>query len=106
MSADGPDCIAPKPWCWAQVESAALTRSPATVGNTRADGQSLAYRRGRVLMDMEFVQFHPTGMICPPSVQGILVTEGVRGEGGVLRITRAAIHVRRYSGELEKSDRR
>src|SRR5436190_11175933 len=49
------------------------------------DGQSLAYQAGADLMDMEFVQFHPTGMIWPPSVRGILVTEGVRGEGGVLR---------------------
>ena len=49
------------------------------------DGHSLAYHAGATLMDMEFVQFHPTGMIWPPSVQGILVTEGVRGEGGVLR---------------------
>ncbi len=50
-----------------------------------ADGQSLAYRAGAELIDMEFVQFHPTGMVWPPSVRGILVTEGVRGEGGVLR---------------------
>jgi len=49
------------------------------------DGQSLAYLAGAELMDMEFVQFHPTGMVWPPSVCGILVTEGVRGEGGVLR---------------------
>jgi succinate dehydrogenase / fumarate reductase flavoprotein subunit len=49
------------------------------------DGQSLAYRAGADLVDMEFVQFHPTGMVWPPSVQGILVTEGVRGEGGVLK---------------------
>jgi succinate dehydrogenase / fumarate reductase flavoprotein subunit len=48
------------------------------------DGLALAYEAGAELMDMEFVQFHPTGMIWPPSVQGILVTEGVRGEGGVL----------------------
>ncbi|HKS05126.1 MAG TPA: fumarate reductase/succinate dehydrogenase flavoprotein subunit [Gemmatimonadaceae bacterium] len=48
------------------------------------DGQSLAYNAGAELMDMEFVQFHPTGMIWPPSVRGILVTEGVRGEGGIL----------------------
>src|SRR4029077_19794701 len=48
------------------------------------DGHALAYRAGAALMDMEFVQFHPTGMIWPPSVQGILVTEGVRGEGGIL----------------------
>jgi succinate dehydrogenase / fumarate reductase flavoprotein subunit len=49
------------------------------------DGQALAYLAGAELQDMEFVQFHPTGMIWPPSVRGILVTEGVRGEGGVLR---------------------
>jgi succinate dehydrogenase / fumarate reductase flavoprotein subunit len=49
------------------------------------DGHALAYAAGADLMDMEFVQFHPTGMIWPPSVAGILVTEGVRGEGGVLR---------------------
>ena len=49
------------------------------------DGQALAYLAGAALQDMEFVQFHPTGMIWPPSVRGILVTEGVRGEGGVLR---------------------
>jgi succinate dehydrogenase / fumarate reductase flavoprotein subunit len=48
------------------------------------DGQSLAYQAGALLQDMEFVQFHPTGMVWPPSVRGILVTEGVRGEGGVL----------------------
>jgi succinate dehydrogenase / fumarate reductase flavoprotein subunit len=48
------------------------------------DGQSLAYRAGAQLMDMEFVQFHPTGMVWPTSVAGILVTEGVRGEGGIL----------------------
>jgi succinate dehydrogenase / fumarate reductase flavoprotein subunit len=49
------------------------------------DGHTLAYDAGADLMDMEFVQFHPTGMIWPPSVRGILVTEGVRGEGGVLK---------------------
>jgi succinate dehydrogenase / fumarate reductase, flavoprotein subunit len=48
-------------------------------------GHTLAYDAGAELIDMEFVQFHPTGMIWPPSVRGILVTEGVRGEGGVLR---------------------
>jgi succinate dehydrogenase / fumarate reductase flavoprotein subunit len=48
------------------------------------DGQALAYHAGAELIDMEFLQFHPTGMIWPPSVCGILVTEGVRGEGGIL----------------------
>jgi succinate dehydrogenase / fumarate reductase, flavoprotein subunit len=49
------------------------------------DGQSLAFESGAELIDMEFVQFHPTGMVWPPGVMGILVTEGVRGEGGILR---------------------
>jgi succinate dehydrogenase / fumarate reductase flavoprotein subunit len=48
------------------------------------DGHALAYNAGAALQDMEFVQFHPTGMVWPPSVKGILVTEGVRGEGGIL----------------------
>jgi succinate dehydrogenase / fumarate reductase flavoprotein subunit len=49
------------------------------------DGMALAYEAGADLLDMEFVQFHPTGMVWPPGVQGILVTEAVRGEGGILR---------------------
>jgi succinate dehydrogenase / fumarate reductase, flavoprotein subunit len=49
------------------------------------DGHALAFRAGAELIDMEFIQFHPTGMVWPPSVRGILVTEGVRGEGGVLK---------------------
>ena len=48
------------------------------------DGHSLGYEAGAELVDMEFVQFHPTGMVWPPSVSGILVTEGVRGDGGIL----------------------
>ena len=49
------------------------------------DGITLAYDAGAELIDMEFVQFHPTGMVWPPGVQGLLVTEAVRGEGGILR---------------------
>src|SRR5476649_2501770 len=48
------------------------------------DGHSLAYHAGAALIDMEYIQFHPTGMVWPPSVSGMLVTEGVRGEGGIL----------------------
>src|SRR5207249_6313040 len=48
------------------------------------DGHALAYEAGAELLDMEFIQFHPTGMVWPPSVMGILVTEGVRGDGGIL----------------------
>jgi succinate dehydrogenase / fumarate reductase flavoprotein subunit len=49
------------------------------------DGQALALEAGAELIDLEFVQFHPTGMVWPPGVMGLLVTEGVRGEGGILR---------------------
>ncbi|HEV7646428.1 MAG TPA: fumarate reductase/succinate dehydrogenase flavoprotein subunit [Pyrinomonadaceae bacterium] len=49
------------------------------------DGHALGYMAGAELIDMEFIQFHPTGMVWPPSVRGILVTEGVRGEGGILK---------------------
>ena len=71
------------------------------------DGHALAYDAGAELIDMEFVQFHPTGMVWPPSVQGILVTEGVRGEGGVLlNKDGQALHVRRHPRELPRADRR
>ena len=59
-------------------------RITSNSGEATGDGHALAYHAGAELMDMEFVQFHPTGMVWPPSVRGILVTEGVRGEGGVL----------------------
>src|SRR5499427_6594813 len=49
------------------------------------DGHALALRAGATLINMEFVQFHPTGMVSPPSVKGILVTESVRGDGGILK---------------------
>ncbi len=67
---------------WRRVEP---TRSPATVGKGRATVMPSRFRAGAELIDMEFIQFHPTGMVWPPSVKGILVTEGVRGEGGVLK---------------------
>jgi succinate dehydrogenase / fumarate reductase flavoprotein subunit len=70
------------------IASGGLGRAYKITSNSwegTGDGHSLAYHAGAELMDMEFIQFHPTGMIWPPSVQGILVTEGVRGEGGVLR---------------------
>jgi succinate dehydrogenase / fumarate reductase, flavoprotein subunit len=60
------------------------------------DGMALAYEAGAELMDMEFVQFHPTGMVWPPGVQGILVTEAVRGEGGILRNKRGERFMERY----------
>jgi succinate dehydrogenase / fumarate reductase flavoprotein subunit len=70
------------------------------------DGMSLAYAAGAELMDMEFVQFHPTGMVWPPGVQGILVTEAVRGEGGVLRNESGERFMERYDPEkMELSTR-
>jgi succinate dehydrogenase / fumarate reductase flavoprotein subunit len=60
------------------------------------DGMALAYDAGADLTDMEFVQFHPTGMVWPPGVQGILVTEAVRGEGGVLRNKNGERFMERY----------
>jgi succinate dehydrogenase / fumarate reductase flavoprotein subunit len=70
------------------------------------DGMALAYDAGADLIDMEFVQFHPTGMVWPPGVQGILVTEAVRGEGGVLRNKDGQRFMERYDPKkLELSTR-
>jgi succinate dehydrogenase / fumarate reductase, flavoprotein subunit len=60
------------------------------------DGMALAYEAGAELMDLEFVQFHPTGMVWPPGVQGILVTEAVRGEGGILRNSKGERFMDKY----------
>src|SRR6266576_1424572 len=68
------------------------------------DGHSLAYRAGAELIDMEFVQFHPTGMVWPPSVRGILVTEGVRGEGGVLKNRDGERFMFRYVPEMFRAE--
>jgi len=70
------------------------------------DGMALAYDAGAELMDMEFVQFHPTGMVWPPGVQGILVTEAVRGEGGILRNKVGERFMERYDpAKMELSTR-
>ena len=70
------------------------------------DGMALAYDAGAELIDMEFVQFHPTGMVWPPGVQGILVTEAVRGEGGILRNKEGERFMERYDTEkMELSTR-
>jgi succinate dehydrogenase / fumarate reductase flavoprotein subunit len=68
------------------------------------DGHALAYEAGAELIDMEFVQFHPTGMVWPPSVRGILVTEGVRGEGGVLKNAAGERFMFRYMPAMFKGD--
>jgi succinate dehydrogenase / fumarate reductase flavoprotein subunit len=70
------------------------------------DGMALAYEAGAELMDLEFVQFHPTGMVWPPGVQGILVTEAVRGEGGILRNSKGERFMEKYDPKrLELSTR-
>ena len=68
------------------------------------DGHALALEAGADLIDMEFVQFHPTGMVWPPSVRGILVTEGVRGDGGVLRNSEGERFMFRYISEMFRAE--
>jgi succinate dehydrogenase / fumarate reductase flavoprotein subunit len=69
-----------------------------------ADGHAMALWAGADLMDMEFVQFHPTGMVWPPSVQGTLITEGVRGEGGVLLNNKGERFIFRYIPDMYKGE--
>src|SRR5881394_1606500 len=68
------------------------------------DGQALAYDAGAELIDMEFVQFHPPGMVWPPGVMGLLVTEGVRGEGGILRNQDGERFMWRYLPEARRNE--
>ncbi len=68
------------------------------------DGHSLALWAGADLIDMEFVQFHPTGMVWPPSVRGILVTEGVRGDGGTLKNAKGERFMFRYIPEMFRAE--
>jgi len=70
------------------------------------DGLALAYKAGVELRDMEMIQFHPTGMVYPPGVAGLLVTEGVRGEGGILTNTKGERFMLRYSPEKKELDAR
>ena len=69
-----------------------------------ADGQALAFDVGAELIDMEFVQFHPTGMVWPPGVMGLLVTEGVRGEGGILRNSKGERFMWKYLPEARRNE--
>src|SRR5882672_11522253 len=68
------------------------------------DGQALAYEAGAELIDMEFLQFHPTGMVWPPGVMGLLVTEGVRGEGGILRNSKGERFMWEYLPEARRNE--
>ncbi|MCL5112196.1 MAG: FAD-binding protein [Candidatus Marsarchaeota archaeon] len=73
---------------------------------TTGDGIAMAFEAGAELRDMEMVQFHPTGMVYPPGVRGLLVTEGVRGEGGLLFNTKGERFMLRYSPEKKELDAR
>ena len=68
------------------------------------DGQALAYDIGAELIDMEFLQFHPTGMVWPPGVMGLLVTEAVRGEGGILRNSKGERFMWKYLPEARRNE--
>lgn len=70
------------------------------------DGIGLAFEAGAVLQDMEMIQFHPTGMVYPPGVKGLLVTEGVRGEGGILYNNQKERFMLRYSPQKKELDAR
>ena len=70
------------------------------------DGLGLAFNAGAELMDMEMIQFHPTGMVYPPGVRGLLVTEGVRGDGGILLNSEGERYMLRYSPKKKELDAR
>ncbi|HXM73200.1 MAG TPA: FAD-binding protein [Candidatus Dormibacteraeota bacterium] len=86
--------------------SGKMYRVTSNSWESTGDGTALAYDAGAQLRDMEMVQFHPTGMVWPAGVRGILVTEGVRGEGGVLRNKEGERFMERYDPErMELSSR-
>ena len=93
----------PRPSCWPPAASARCTRSRRTPGSAPATASRSALDAGADLIDMECVQFHPTGMVWPPSVRGILVTEGVRGDGGTLKNSEGARFMFNYIPEFFKA---
>ena len=89
------------------LASGGVGRSFAVTSNSwesSGDGHALAYRTGAELIDMEFVQFHPTGMVHPAGVKGLLVTEAVRGEGGILRNSEGERFMWRYLPEARRHE--
>ncbi len=89
------------------LASGGVGRAFAVTSNSwesSGDGQALAYRAGAELIDMEFVQFHPTGMVHPAGVKGLLVTEAVRGEGGILRNAEGERFMWRYLPEARRDE--
>ena len=97
----------PKPWCWPPAASAAPSRSPATVGNTPATATPWPIDAGAELMDMEFVQFHPTGMVWPHQ-RARHSGDGrrARRRRRAAQQRRQALHVRRHPRSLQSADRR
>ena len=89
---------------WPPAASASPARSPRNSWEYTGDGHALALRAGATLINMEFVQFHPTGMVWPPSVKGLLVTESVRGDGGVLRNSEGKRFMFDYIPEFFKAE--
>ena len=105
-SAAGLSCFTPRRWFSRRAASGARFRSLAIVGSTRATVMRLRIDAGAALLDMEFVQFHPTGMVWPPSVKGHSGYGGrARRRRRAAQQGRQAIHVRRYPGELQDPDR-
>ena len=89
---------------WQRAESAKSFTVTSNSWEYTADGHALAYDAGADLIDMEFVQFHPTGMVLAAGVRGLLVTEGVRGEGGILRNKEGERFMYDYLPEARKQD--
>ena len=89
---------------WRPAASASRSRSPRTPGSTPATGTRSRCGPAPSLINMEFVQFHPTGMVWPPSVKGLLVTESVRGDGGILRNSEGKRFMFDYIPEFFKSE--
>lgn len=89
------------------IATGGIGKSYAITSNSweyTGDGHALAFRAGADLLDMEFVQFHPTGMVYPSSVKGVLVTEGVRGEGGILTNSEGERFMFRYIPDMFKGE--
>ena len=94
----------PRRSCWPPAASARRGSSPRTPGSTPATASRWRCGAGADLIDMEFIQFHPTGMVWPPVVRGILVTEGVRGDGGTLKNTKGERFMFNYIPEFFKGE--
>ena len=90
--------------CWRPAASASRFKVTSNSWEYTGDGHALALRAGAPLINMEFVQFHPTGMVWPPSVKGLLVTESVRGDGGILKNSEGKRFMFDYIPEFFKAE--